>query len=142
MPLHATFHTMEPREIPTVLVKMDNTIGYSIYSDEPNVIPFVAVCRQEDKYCKNYHRWQIPLEPAFACTTHKMQGTTAKLGAVIDPSKGRPFARGLDYVAASRPTELLKLFLLSPLTDKQFTSYPKEINDIRNEYLRLTNLNV
>ena len=29
--------------------------------------------------------WQLPLEPAFACTTHKMQGATAKYGAAIEP---------------------------------------------------------
>ena len=45
-------------------------------------------------YRKHYHRWQIPLEPAFASTTHKMQGTGAKFGAVIDPSEKKTFARG------------------------------------------------
>ena len=56
-PLHATFHTMEPREIPTVFVKMDNPIGYTIQEGPQDIIPFVAVCRQEDKYHKKYHRW-------------------------------------------------------------------------------------
>ena len=118
---------------------MDNTIGYSIFTDNLNVIPFAAVCRGE-KYCKSYHRWQLPLEPAFACTTHKIQGTTATSGAVIQPSVNKPFARGLDYVAISRPTELSKLFLLGPLTDIKFTSFPKERNDIKKEYLRLQEL--
>ena len=52
-PLHATFHTMEPREIPTVFVKMDNPIGYTIQEGPQDIIPFVAVCRQEDKYITN-----------------------------------------------------------------------------------------
>jgi hypothetical protein len=131
---------MDPREIPIVLVQMDNTIGYSIFADKLNVIPFSAIC-QGDKYCKNYHRWQLPLEPAFACTTHKIQGTTASFGAVIEPSIKKPFARGLDYVAVSRPTELSKLYLLGPLTDTKFTAFPKERNDIKNEYIRLQELN-
>jgi hypothetical protein len=140
MPLHASFHTMGSREIPIVLVKMDNAIGYLIFTDNPNVIPFAAVCRGE-KYCKNFHRWQLPLEPAFACTTHKMQGSTATFGAIIEPSLKKPFARGLDYVAVSRPTELCKLFLLRPLTTLQFTAFPKERSDIRNEYIRLEEIN-
>jgi hypothetical protein len=69
IPLQSTFHSIEQREIPIVLVKMDNTIGYSIFTDNLNMIPFAAVCRGE-KYCKSYNRWQLPLEPAFACTTH------------------------------------------------------------------------
>ena len=72
-----------------------------------NVIPFVAITAEDDIYIElpHYQRWQISLEPAFASTTHKMQGTTAKFGAVIDPSGKKTSARGLDNVAASRPTE-------------------------------------
>ena len=60
---------------------------------------------------KKYHRWQLPLEPAHAITTHEMQDASAKFVAVIEPSQCKPFARGLDNVTASRPTEL-KIFLL------------------------------
>jgi hypothetical protein len=74
IPMHAIFLTMEPREIPTVFVKMDNPIGYTIQQGSQDIIPFVAICRQEDKYNKKYQ-------------THKMQGSTAKYGAVIDPSE-------------------------------------------------------
>ena len=56
------------------------------------------------------------VEPAFACTAHKMQGATAKHGAVVEPSPNKPFARGLDYVTVSRPTEFTNPTLLSPLT--------------------------
>ena len=59
----------------------------------------------QDKYMKKYHRWQLPPEPTYAITTHEMQGATAKFVAVIEPSQCKPFARGLDYVTASRPTE-------------------------------------
>ena len=84
--------------------------------------------------------WQIRLEPAFASTTHKMQGSTAKFGAVINPSAKKPFARGLDYAAASRPTELANLILLAPLTVCQFSALPQERHNIREEYSRLKNL--
>jgi hypothetical protein len=69
-------------------------------------------------------------EPAFACTTHKIQGSTASSGAVIERSMKKPFTRGLDYVAVSRPTDLSKLFLLGPLTDTKFIAFPKERNDM------------
>ena len=101
------------------------------------IIPFVAVCKSDDRYCTHYHRLQLPLEPAFACTTHKMQGTTATYGAVIEPSESKPFSRGIDYVAASRPTMLKNLFLLSPLTDRHFNAWPEERAEVRKEYARL-----
>ena len=133
---------MPLREIPTVFVRMDRPIGCSVLKTDNNsegdIIPFVAVCKSEDRYCTHYHRWQLPLEPAFACTTHKMQGTTATFGAVLEPSAGHPFSRGIDYVAASRPTVLQKLFLLSPLTEKHFNSWPQERSEVRKEYERLS----
>ena len=98
------------------------------------------ITSDDDVYRKHYHRWQIPLEPAFACTTHKMQGATVKFGAVIQPSAKKPFARGLDYVAASRPTELANLSLLAPLTVDQFSAFPQERHNIREEYNRLREL--
>jgi hypothetical protein len=95
---------------------MDRPVGYSISKSESDIlgdiIPFVAVCKSDEIYCTHYHRWQLPLEPALAFTTHKMQGTTATDGAVIEPSGNKPFSRGIDYVATSRPTVLNNLFLL------------------------------
>ena len=44
------------RGIPTVFVKMDLPIEYSISQTIPNIIPFVAITTVEDKYSKNYHR--------------------------------------------------------------------------------------
>ena len=72
---------------------------------------------------------------------HKMQGSTAKHGAVIQPSIGRPFSRGLDYVAPSRSTELNNLFLLRRLSEENFNGFKTEITDINNEYNRLRQLN-
>ena len=94
-------HEVIDREIPTIFVNMDLPIGYSISRTIPYIIPFVAITTVDDKCSKNYRRWQIPLEPAFASTTHKMQGATANFGAVIRPSEKKPFARSLDYVATS-----------------------------------------
>ena len=69
-----------------------------------------------------------------------MQGATAKHGAVVEPSANKPFAWGLDYVAVSRPTELVNLTLLNPLTPAHFTAFPEERHAINQEYERLRNL--
>ena len=39
---------------------------------------------------------------AYSITTHKSQSMTAHNGIVYEPSKNKPFARGLPYVAISR----------------------------------------
>ena len=140
MPQPSEFHEVIDREIPTTFVKMDLPIGYSISRAIPNIIPFVAITTVDDKYSKNYHRWQIPLEPVFASTTHKMQGATAKFGAAIEPSAKKSFARGLDYVATSRSTELAILTLLAPLTVNQFSAFPQKRHSIRQDYDRLREL--
>ena len=140
MPTVASFHLIDDREIPTVFAKMDLKIGYSILSTINSVIPLVAITSENELYNKYYHRWQLPLEPGFACTTHKMQGATAIHGAVVEPSANKPFARGLDYVAVSRPTELANLTLLNPLTTAYFTGFPQERHAINQEYERLQNL--
>jgi hypothetical protein len=140
MPKPSEFHEVIDREIPTIFVKMDLPIGYSISRTIPNIIPFVAITTVDYKNNKIYHRWQIPLEPVFASTTHNMQGATAKFEAVIEPSAKKPFARGPDYVATSRPTELAKLTLLAPLTVNQFSAFPQERHSIRQEYNRLREL--
>ena len=46
-----------------------------------------AILEADGTAILRYHRWQIPLEPAFASRTHKMQGATAKFGGVVsEPS--------------------------------------------------------
>ena len=69
-----------------------------------------------------------------------MQRARAKRGAVVEPSANKVFARGLDYVAVSRPTELANLMLLNPLTPARFTGFPQERHAINQEYERLSNL--
>jgi hypothetical protein len=61
-----------------------------------------------------------------------MQGATAKYGALIEPSSAYPFTRGPGYVAASRPTELSKVFLLlSPFNNTNFTAWPQERLEVK-----------
>ena len=128
------------KELPVVFVQMDNDVGYSIIPGIPNVVPFTEQCDVTERYLKVYHRWQIPLVAAFATTTHKMQGSTVKGNCVTIPSLNSPWARGLDYVANSRVTELSKLFLIRPLKLQHFTSHEKEREKIDVEYTRLSTL--
>jgi ATP-dependent exoDNAse (exonuclease V) alpha subunit len=124
-------------EMPIVFVQMDDNNGYSITTNGQTVIPFTAQCDTTEKIDNNYHRWQIPLRAAFATTTHKMQGSTAKGNCVTIPSKVSPWNRGLDYVANSRAKDLTKLFLLRPLRATNFTSHSDERILIDDEYARL-----
>ena len=128
------------KELPMVFVQMDNDVSYSVIPSIPNVIPFTEQCDVTEKYGKNYFRWQIPLVAAFATTTHKMQGSTVKGNCVTIPSLKSPWARGLDYVANSRATELSKLFLIRPLKEQHFTSHAKEREIIDQEYFCLSRL--
>jgi ATP-dependent exoDNAse (exonuclease V) alpha subunit len=124
-------------EIPIVFVKMDDDNGYSITANNQTIIPFTARCDETVKYDKKYHRWQIPLKAAYATTTHKMQGSTAKGNCVTMPSENKPWCRGLDYVANSRAKDITKLFLLRPLRESNFTSHSAQRNLIDDEYTRL-----
>ena len=47
MPTMASFHLCDDGEIPTVFVKKDKKIGYSISSTIDSVIPFVAVTTED-----------------------------------------------------------------------------------------------
>jgi ATP-dependent exoDNAse (exonuclease V) alpha subunit len=116
---------------------MDKDNGYSLSTLISNIVPFTAVCDDTRKYNTYYNRWYMPLEVAFAITTHKMQGATCTGNCVTQASIGAPFSRGLDYVATSRVTELKKLFLIDPLTKTQFTSDRTDRRAIKKEYDRL-----
>jgi ATP-dependent exoDNAse (exonuclease V) alpha subunit len=115
-------------EIPIVFVKMDDDILAIAVASNPDTTV---------KYDKKYHRWQIPLKAAYATTTHKMQGSTAKGNCVTMPSENKPWCRGLDYVANSRAKDITKLFLLRPLRESNFTSHSAQRNRIDDEYTRL-----
>ena len=124
--------------MPIVFVHMDDYNGYSITTNNLTIIPFTAQCDETIKIDKNYHRWQIPLRPAFATTTYKMQGSTAKGNCVTLPSENSPWSRGLDYVANSRAKDLTKLFLLRPMRESNFTSHVSERILIDEEYAKLS----
>ena len=125
------------RDLPVVLVQMDNDIGYSVSANLPNVVPFTEQFDSSEMYLREYRRWQIPLVAAFATTTHKMQGSTVRGNCVTSPSIFSPWARGLDYVANSRVTELKNLYLLRPLRENHFHTHHKERAAIAKEYSRL-----
>jgi len=75
-------------------------------ADKHNIVPFTE-CVNEIGLTVNgthYMRWQLPLILAYSITTHNSQSMTAHNGIVYEPSKNKPFARGLPYVAISRST--------------------------------------
>lgn len=145
-------------EIPVVFVKMDSNLGFSFINSMENVVPFTEVLDEGAKY-NNYQRWQLPLIPSFATTTHKMQGSTVigncvtvpwkfKSPSFSDPLKGvckerknrGPYCRGLDYVAHSRARELSSLFITGPLTVEHFTSHSDDLQLVHKEYKRLRDI--
>ena len=68
---------------------------------------------------------------------HKSQSMTAHNGIVYEPSKNKPFARGLPYVAISRATDLEKVALLLPIRpdhfiNKNFIAENIKINEFYN----------
>jgi hypothetical protein len=94
-----TFHTLKNRELPIVFVKLDRYTGtqLSTDADKHSIVPFTE-CVNEIRLTVNgthYMRWQLPLILAYSITTHKSQSMTAHKGIVYEPSKNKPFARGL-----------------------------------------------
>ena len=77
-------------------------------------------------------RWQLPLILAYSITTHKSQSMTANNSIVYEPSKNKPFARGLPYVAISRATDLEKVALLLPIRPDHFIAENIKINEFYN----------
>ena len=112
-------------QFPSLLITIEDTvIDGTSYS---NVIP---ISYKEDFHNalkvndQKYYRWQLPLLPAGALNTHKVQGITATNGVVIKPTAvGKdPYARGLEYVALSRCKTICdhNLILLTILTKQHF----------------------
>ena len=109
---------------PSVNIKLDTYTGTQLSTDvdKQNIVPFTE-CVHEIKLTVNgthYMRWQLPLILAYSITTHKSQSMTAHNGIVYEPSKNKPFARGLPYVAISRATDIEKVALLSPIRPDHF----------------------
>ena len=63
--------------------------------------------------------------------------SNSRAWSVVELSANKLFARELDYVAVSRPTELANLTLLNPLPPAHFTGFPQERLAISQEYERL-----
>ena len=107
--------------------------------DKHNIVPFTE-CVNEIRLTVNgthYMRWQLPLILAYSITTHKSQSMTAHNGIVYEPSKNKPFARGLPYVAISRATDIEKVALLLPIRpdhfiNKNFIAENIKINEFYN----------
>lgn len=138
MPLRKNFHKLNAREIPIVLVELDQQINYSISPIIPNLIPIGKFC-SDTQIKGHYFRYQLPLDLAHCSTTHKRQGVTATFGAVILPTEysKTPFSRGLEYVQLSRARKLEDIILLSKFHKNHFESHYFERQSIAKEYQRL-----
>ena len=82
------------------------------------------------------HRYQVPLDAAFAITTHKAQGQTmnkvvADLGSCIGTEAA--------YVMISRCTSLEGLMILRPFSIRKITTHRSQ--EARDEFSRLERLN-
>ncbi len=138
-PRRKNFHKYRNREIPIILLEMDDDIGYSISKEIPNLIPISKIC-SDTKIKGKYFRFQLPLNMAHCSTTHKRQGVTAKNGAVIRPTEYNsiPFARGLEYVQLSRARKLEDIYIIgNKLHKNHFQCHNKERELIAREYQRL-----
>jgi ATP-dependent exoDNAse (exonuclease V) alpha subunit len=110
--------TQEEREIPIVLVKLEDDSKYKLTTN--NVVPIVAVegiTKIKMGAHNRYTRRQLPLLPAHARTTHATQGITAMKDIIVDVCN--QFYGGL-YVAISRAKELPKIFLTRALAPRHF----------------------
>jgi len=90
-------------------------IQISLDVDKQNIVPFTE-CVNEVPLTVNGTSYIL----AFSITTNKSQSMTAHNGIVYEPSKTRKFARGLQYVAISRATDLDKVALLLAIKRQVF----------------------
>ena len=144
LPRPSTFHQIKPpTSSPVVFVEFPlmKVKGRSFDNNDVirKTVPITMESSRETFKVDNinYYRWQLPLTPAAAITTHKSQGITAKDGVVYKPSAHKPHTRGLEYVAISRCPDISKLFLLKPLRKEHFNKYEGEIKLINECYARL-----
>ena len=100
-----------------------------------------SIQRSKSSLMNNATRWQLPLILAYSITTHKSQSMTAHNDIVYEPSKNKPFARGLPYVAISRATDLDKVALLSAIRPDHFINKTFIAENIKiNEFYNYLNI--
>ena len=142
-PLIKDFGDHVTREIPIVLVQMDN-FKLVFTPSAGDIVPFTAEIDEDHPLRTNgkvFYRRQLPFELSYASTVHKYQGLTAKHDVVVEPCR-TPFAMGLEYVAISRTTSLARLHLVHPLEQKHFAPkrFASTFDLIHQEYERLESL--
>ena len=149
------FYTYDSNKTPPPIVFVQfNSLPIKtkdIFIDGKKFEKIIPITVAKDQYRRlkidnvKYYRWQLPLIPAAALNTHKVQGLTAANGIVYKPTYNRRhWARALEYAAISRCTSISgnMLVLLKPLKIDHFTSPPKEYKWIDEAYKYFLNLNI
>ena len=70
-------------------------------------------------------RFQLPLRPAHALTSHGVQGYTARQGVIYVPH-AVPSDLNIAYVAFSRATRLSHIHIVSHISHKHFRAKPSQ----------------
>ena len=81
-------------------------------------------------------RYQLPLAPAFALTSHAAQGQTLKKGAIVDLCIGKGTNPLGSYVAMTRVTHRGKLLIYRPFQHELFAQGEKEGPRLLLQHLR------
>ena len=94
----------------TVFAKFDDeTIGKILQNmDKSNAVPIEPVQWEFSYRARILIREQLPLQPCWACTIHKLQGTTLETAVTSIGSK--VFAKGMSYMALSHVKTLSGLY--------------------------------
>ena len=125
-----------------MVAEMAETLSTVYNTANPKHSKCNTICCDHNR--RRYMRTTLPhvadtTTACFCIYNTQDQGTTAKFGAVIDPFEKKTFARGLDNVEASRPTELANLTFFAPLTvpmpvlciSARKTQYERRIQQIK-----------
>ena len=100
----------QPPQLPlAVIVKFDDYVGPSFFTDDCHSIPIVPQLTVSSELGVSHERTQLPLKLAWAITIHKSQGLTLKK-AWVDIGKSEAFD-GLSYVALSRVKSLSDMII-------------------------------
>lgn len=109
------------------------------YSKENKVVPVSPILarikiRSNKGTSPEIQRIQFPLTLAWACTIHKVQGLTLQNIVIgFNLFKQKSFNYGQIYVALSRATTLLGIFIIGTIDSKHIKADPR----VHEEYKRL-----